>query len=223
LVLGPKNKPPNLPTPPASLLSDAMAPTLRDEVLDSARRAACAVASELGLAVKPPELIAFASHVILRLPFHDLVARVSGEGAEIRAADGGQAREIAVTRFLAASGAPVVAPSDLIDPGPHSRDGLTITFWAHVPDEGAHNGVGDGAPKSALEALETLGQCRAALAGWPDPLLYMKGYNEARQVFQDLLRTNMLGTIDPADTVRRWTPVAARRGPRMSRCMVMPI
>lgn len=200
-----------------------MAPTLRDELLDSARRAACAVAAELGLAVEPPELIAFASNVILRLPPHDLVARVSGESAEIRAADGGQAREIAVTRFLAASGAPVVAPSDLIDPGPHTRYGLTITFWALVPDEGAHNGVGDGAPKSALEVLDTLGKCRAALAGWSDPLLYMKGYNEARQVFQDLLRTNMLGTIDPADTVRRLAVIdAARAGDEAALMAALP-
>ena len=186
-----------------------MAPTLRDELLDRARRAACEVAAGLGLAVEPPELIAFASNVILRLPPHDLVARVSGEAAEIRAGTDGRAREIAVTRFLAAAGAPVVAPSELIDPGPHAHDGLHISFWAHVRDEGSHNGVGDGAPKSAIAALKTLQRCRAALATCPEPLPYMQGYSETRRLFHELLRTDMLGTIDPADTVRRLAEIDA--------------
>jgi aminoglycoside phosphotransferase (APT) family kinase protein len=44
-------------------------------------------------------------------------------------------REIAVTEFLSEQGAPVVAPSRELPPGPHEYDGFAISFWTYVePD-----------------------------------------------------------------------------------------
>ncbi len=125
-------------------------------MLARTRRAAIDAAEALGLNIEAAELLAFQSNVLLRLHPHDLVARVSGEAAEIRSIDTGRAREIAVTRFLADAGAPVAPPSDLVDPGPYVRDGLTVTFWNYIAeDEDAE----DDGKKSGIEALET---CSAA-------------------------------------------------------------
>ena len=41
-------------------------------------------------------------------------------------------RELDVAGFLAGKGAPVVAPSDELPPGPHEHDGLHLTFWRFV-------------------------------------------------------------------------------------------
>ena len=119
----------------------------------------------------------------------------------IRSEDGAREREIAVAQFLASARAPVVAPSDLIDPGPHAYDGLIVTFWDYVPDEEAR--------KPETEAFETLAHCRASLASFPEPLPYMRGYNDARQLFHDLWRNDTLGAIDPGDTVRKLVEIDA--------------
>jgi hypothetical protein len=41
-------------------------------------------------------------------------------------------RELEVGRFLAERSAPIVPPTDLLDPGPHERDGYWMTFWTFV-------------------------------------------------------------------------------------------
>jgi hypothetical protein len=41
-------------------------------------------------------------------------------------------REVAVAGALAAAGAPVVPPSDLLPPGPHEHDGTVLSFWTYV-------------------------------------------------------------------------------------------
>ena len=47
------------------------------------------------------------------------------------------AREVAVCRHLVAAGAPALSPSRDIDPGPHTRDGLVLSFWEFVGTAGA--------------------------------------------------------------------------------------
>jgi aminoglycoside phosphotransferase (APT) family kinase protein len=41
-------------------------------------------------------------------------------------------REVALAAALAAAGAPVVPPSDLVPPGPHRYAGLELSFWRYV-------------------------------------------------------------------------------------------
>ena len=41
-------------------------------------------------------------------------------------------RERAIVEHLVDAGAPVVAPADVLDPGPHERDGYIVLFWERV-------------------------------------------------------------------------------------------
>lgn len=42
------------------------------------------------------------------------------------------AREIDVGNFLAGTGAPVVAPTSTVDPGPYASGGLWLSLWEHA-------------------------------------------------------------------------------------------
>jgi hypothetical protein len=44
-------------------------------------------------------------------------------------------REIEVTEFLHAQGAPVVAPSTELPPGPHRHDGFAVSFWPFIESD----------------------------------------------------------------------------------------
>jgi hypothetical protein len=72
-------------------------------------------------------------------------------------------REIAVTKFLSGQGAPVVAPSGELPPGPHEHDGFAISFWTYVrPDP-------DRTP-TADDCSAMLGDLHAALRSYPGDL-----------------------------------------------------
>jgi hypothetical protein len=71
------------------------------------------------------------------------------------------AREIAVTSFLTEQGAPVVAPSRELPPGPHERDGLAFSFWTYLrpdPDRTA----------TAADCSAMLVDLHAVLRSYPD-------------------------------------------------------
>ena len=72
-------------------------------------------------------------------------------------------REIAVTKFLSGQGAPVVAPSGELPPGPHEHDGFAISFWTYVrPDP-------DRTP-TADDCSAMLGDLHAVLRSYPGEL-----------------------------------------------------
>lgn len=172
-----------------------MSPKLYDELITQARRAACEVASAHGLTVQSAEVVSFASNVVLRLQPVNVVARVTGGAALIRAHDEGPEREVAVCGFLADAGAPVAAPSKFLDPGPHEIDGLRVTFWEGL--------TALESPVPEMAALDSLRRCHAVLSSCPTVLPYMRGYQETRHVFHDLLQNNRLDAIDPAAALRR--------------------
>ncbi|HST40140.1 MAG TPA: phosphotransferase [Conexibacter sp.] len=86
----------------------------------------------------------------------EFVARVATGTAQWRPGGEGMARELAVASALARAGAPVVAPSDLLPPGPHSRDGFTLGFWEYVAPVAR--------PLDAYAAGRALRECHEALA-----------------------------------------------------------
>lgn len=178
-----------------------MRPTSRDRLIARARDAALTVAGEQGLSVDSAELLVFASNVLFHLHPQNLVARVTGEAALIRPVEAGRQREIDVTRFLCAAGAPAVPPAAGIDAGPHHSDGLTVTFWTYVEDTESQ--------KSWVDALATLRDCREVLGAYPDRLPALQGYNETRVLFDTLWRDGSLGVIDPAAVVQRLTKIDA--------------
>jgi hypothetical protein len=100
----------------------------------SAVDAAVAVADAHGVHCENPVVLREAWHVLVHLWPAPVVARVTSGAPGVDPAD--VERELAVVRYAARAGAPVVRPSDLLPPGPHRRDGQTIVFWNYLVREG---------------------------------------------------------------------------------------
>jgi hypothetical protein len=112
----------------------------------AAVRAAVAAAEHLGLGGCRGTVIADSNNTIVGLEPAPVVAKVATSpfGRDL-------GREVEVAGHLAAAGAPVAAPSDVLPPGPHREDGLELTFWRRYPNRGR---VVDG--RAAGEALRAL-------------------------------------------------------------------
>jgi hypothetical protein len=130
--------------------------------------AAAAVARAHGLAAGDPVVLHDGVNVVVHLHPAPVVARVATLTPLLRPAiDRPFGREVALAAALAAAGAPVVPPSDLLPPGPHRQDGLTLSFWRQVE-------VLPAAPTPAVAAA-ALVELQAALAdvapGWDGDVL----------------------------------------------------
>jgi hypothetical protein len=100
---------------------------------ESAVKAAVAVAAEHGLRSDDPVVLRDAWHVLVHLRPLPLVARVSsGRPYPEGPPEDGVIIELAVASHAARAGAPVVAPSDLLDPGPHRHAGHVVAFWEYI-------------------------------------------------------------------------------------------
>jgi Ser/Thr protein kinase RdoA (MazF antagonist) len=98
------------------------------------------------------------------------------------------AREVAIAGHLAAAGAPVVAPSAAIAPGPHRHDGLVLTFWTYVDEAGR--------TMDAHEAGRRLRECHDALESFPGTLPRMAVLDEAEAKLEGL---HADGELDDGD------------------------
>jgi hypothetical protein len=100
---------------------------------ESAVEAAVAVAAEHGLRGDDPVVLRDAWHVLVHLRPLPIVARVSsGRPYPEGPPEEDVIRELAVASHAARGGAPVVPPSDLLDPGPHRHGGHVVAFWQYV-------------------------------------------------------------------------------------------
>jgi len=128
--------------------------------------ASVACARALGLPGHDPEVIAEGYSVRVHLRSAGVVTRVVTVGRELRPEPmPWLEREVAVAQFLAASGAPIVAPWQ--DPGPHVSEGLEVSLWQwaeHVPGE-----------VSAATFGILLGQLHEALASYRGQLPTLVG------------------------------------------------
>jgi len=70
---------------------------------------------------------------------------------------------VAVAQFAADRGAPVVAPSGALPPGPHERDGLWMTFWEPIDHD-------PSLPVDPEEVGRSLRALHDALADYPGEL-----------------------------------------------------
>jgi hypothetical protein len=131
----------------------------------SALAAAQAVAREHGVACDEAVRIAAGSNVLVHLKPAPVVARVM-TGTAVLHDDAEQwlAREVAVGAFLAERTDLVVAPSDILPPGPHERDGLWMTLWKFV----AHDA--QAPPPEPRELGRSLLELHAALADFSGDL-----------------------------------------------------
>ncbi|MEY2515896.1 MAG: hypothetical protein QOJ89_3254 [bacterium] len=151
---------------------------------ERALRAAVAVAASHGLRCDEPLVLRAASNLLVLLAPAPVVARVSTVTSTVRHGDAWFSREIALARHLAAAGAPVVAPSAEIDPGPHHHDGLVVSFWTYV-DEGRRE-------LDAREAGLRLRLCHEALTSFDGELPRWAVLDEAQRALARLLETGVL-------------------------------
>ncbi|SDC48118.1 Phosphotransferase enzyme family protein [Geodermatophilus telluris] len=100
---------------------------------DRAAATASAVAATHGVRVREPRVLHDGVNAVVHLAPAPVVARVATLTPLLRRDPRRPAgREVALGAALTAAGAAVVAPSDLLPPGPHEHGGLVLTFWRHV-------------------------------------------------------------------------------------------
>lgn len=96
--------------------------------------ASMAVAARLGLPCDVPVVVAEGYSVRVRLDPAPVLTRVVTLGRLLRGEPRPwMQREVEVSRYLAAGGAPVVPPWD--PPGPHQEGGLDVTLWTWLEPE----------------------------------------------------------------------------------------
>jgi len=165
--------------------------------------AALEVAARNGLRCDDPQILRDASNLLVLLRPAPVVARITTVTSTERHGDAWLAREVAMARHLVAAGAPVVAPSDEIAPGPHHHDGLVLSFWTYV-DEADR-------PLDAHEAGRRLRICHDALASFDGAdLPRLAVIDEADRVLESLAGAGMLDDDDAALLRRAGADVRAR-------------
>ncbi|HXV94261.1 MAG TPA: phosphotransferase [Pseudonocardia sp.] len=134
------------------------------EIVARGLAAAAEVAAARGLPTGDLRVLSARGNLVVHLAPAPVVARVATLTAATRCDPAAWlAREVAVARYAAERGGPVVAPA--AEPGPHTARGLAITLWTHhetAPDVPGPEVVG-----TALAALH------AAAAGCPAPLPHL--------------------------------------------------
>jgi aminoglycoside phosphotransferase (APT) family kinase protein len=121
--------------------------------------AAVAIARANGLRVEAPVVLRDRLNVLVHLRPAPVVARVAGTIARVRPGDEWLRRELAVAGALSAAGAPVVAPSAELPPGPHHHEGRILSFWTHVPERGP------ASPEAAGAALRDVHEALRRFSG----------------------------------------------------------
>ena len=103
-------------------------------------------------------------------------------------------REIAATKFLSGHGAPVVAPSGELPPGPHEHDGFAISFWTYVQPDPDRIATAD-------DCSAMLGDLHAVLRSYPGELP-MLGADDIPRGLELLDRAGDVLSEEDADLLR---------------------
>ena len=171
--------------------------------------AATAAAEELGLDVTDPRVLYEVFSVIVHLAPSPVVVRVPtvlppsySTAPETLTAQ--QRSELAVTRWLADRGHPVVPPSPLVPGEPIRRDGFSMTFWQFVEERP------DNEP-DMLHRIEQTAHLHAALREYPcDDLGFWAPFGA--YIPEGLAELKHLAhLVDPADLQRaqqEWDVIA---------------
>jgi aminoglycoside phosphotransferase (APT) family kinase protein len=132
-----------------------------DSLSIGALTAAKNVAARHGLDVRECVVVSDGGNLLVHLKPGPVLARIATTTGLIRRPVGAWlARDVAVAGYLAGQGAPVVAPSGELPPGPHHEDGYAITFWKYVAIDA------NAAAPSAAEAAPLLRDLHRALRGY---------------------------------------------------------
>jgi Phosphotransferase enzyme family len=147
--------------------------------------AAGAVARREGLWVGEPVVLRDRGNLLVHLRPAPVVARVATLTGTRREGDAWLRREVSIAGYLAARGMPVVAPSGEIDPGPHTHDGISLSFWEYVEEVDA--------PLDAREAGRALRSCHEALVGYEGDLELLGTLTEAERWLGGLAAEGRIG------------------------------
>jgi Ser/Thr protein kinase RdoA (MazF antagonist) len=107
-----------------------MTPTIQD----AAVRAAVTVAARFGLIATEPVVLADGANIVVHLRPAPVVAKVAASTPAVRRDNQDWLqRELDVSAFLAAQGAPVVPPSPELPATTHHDAGHVMSFWRYLP------------------------------------------------------------------------------------------
>src|SRR4051812_36510296 len=165
----------------------------------SSLAAAQSVAREHGVACDDAVRIAAGSNELIHLRPAPVVARgMTGTAGLHDDPEAWLAQEGAVGAFLAERTDVGVAPTELLPPGPHERDGLWMTLWTFVPhDEQAP-------PPQPRELGRALRELHAALAEFPGDLDPISGIRDWLERLLAELRPSPALTRQDIDWLRSW-------------------
>jgi len=136
-------------------------------------RAACSVARDYELPCDHAVVLPGGSNSLVHLKPTPAVARVMTATAVLHDdVETWLTREVAVGRFLGQRGL-AVAPTGLLPPGPHQRDGLWMTIWEYVPHESTSRLPGAGELGHSLRRLHS---ALAEYTGELEPLLGIRDW-----------------------------------------------
>jgi hypothetical protein len=152
--------------------------------------AVSAIAATEGLRFDEPKILRDRGNLLVHLAPAPVVARIATLTGTRRAGEGWLRREVAVARFLAGAGAPVVAPSEEIDPGPHTQEGISLSFWDYAEETGA--------PLDAAEAGRRLRVCHEALTDYEGELEPLGTLTEAERWLEELAAEGRIGADSAA-------------------------
>ena len=129
--------------------------------------AAVQVARAHGLRVEDPVVLNDGINLVVHLRPAPVVARVATYLPLLRPAPSrAQRRDLQLATALHAAGARVLLPTDLLPPGPHSEDGLSVAFWRWVevlPDRP----TADVAGRTLADLLAVLARVDPGWTGTP--------------------------------------------------------
>jgi len=163
----------------------------------SSLAAAQAVAREHGVACDEAVRIAAGSNVLVHLKPAPVVARVMTATAVLHDdAEQWLAREVAVGAFAAERSDLVVAPTDILPPGPHAQDGLWMTLWKFVPHDA------QAPPPEPRQLGRSLRRLHSVLADFPGDLAPLSEVRDWVERLLAALRPSSVLTREDIDRLR---------------------
>tara|TARA_R110000787_G_scaffold133035_2_gene245316 strand:+ start:8099 stop:8992 length:894 start_codon:yes stop_codon:yes gene_type:complete len=161
-----------------------LASTLDNEKIKTAENAVMAIVDRYNLPVQKAQLIGGYSNTLFKLAPLPLVARVATATASVRKDSEWMRRELAVANYLNQVQASVVRPSQILPPGPHQHEGLTVTFWEYFEHTDA--------PPPPFKTGELLHDLHDGLTECSVTLPVMGPLQEAWKILDDPVLTHSL-------------------------------
>ena len=159
-------------------------------IQEAAVRAAVTVATRFGLASDEPAVLADGANIVVHLRPAPVVAKVAASTPSVRADNQDWLqRELDVSAFLLAEGAPVAPPSPELPPVTHHHDGHVMSFWRYLPPAEPESRPDEQTIGSMLRDLH------AALRRYPKTEQYLTPLQDISATLSIVLRCLLTMTL----------------------------